>query len=31
MEKLGGSITTALSLGTTLGNLALIAIKVFGG
>ena len=31
MEKLGGSITSAVSLGTTLGNLALIAMKVFGG
>ncbi len=31
MEKLGGSIGAAVSLGTTLGNLALIAMKVFGG
>lgn len=31
MEKLGGSITTAVNLGTTLGNLALLAWKVFGG
>ncbi len=31
MEKLGGSITSAVNLGTLLGNLALIAIKVFGG
>ncbi len=31
MEKLGGSVTTAVNLGTILGNLALIAIKVFGG
>jgi hypothetical protein len=31
MEKLGGSITTAVSLGTTLGNLALMAWKIFGG
>jgi hypothetical protein len=31
MEKLGGSIGTAVNLGTTLGNLALIAWKIFGG
>lgn len=31
MDKLGGSITTAVNLGTTLGNLALLAWKVFGG
>lgn len=31
MEKLGGSITSAVKLGTTLGNLALLAWKVFGG
>lgn len=31
MEKLGGSITTAVNLGTTLGNLALMAWKLFGG
>lgn len=31
MEKLGGSIATAVKLGTTLGNLALIAMKLFGG
>jgi len=31
MEKLGGSITSAVNLGTLLGNLAVIAFKVFGG
>ena len=31
MEKLGGSITSAVNLGTTLGNLALLAWKIFGG
>jgi hypothetical protein len=31
MEKLGGSITSAVNLGTLLGNLALMAWKVFGG
>ena len=31
MEKLSGSIGSAISLGTTLGTLAVIAIKIFGG
>ena len=31
MEKLGGSIVSAVNLGTTLGNLALMAWKIFGG
>ena len=31
MEKLGGSIGAAVNLGTTLGNLAMLAIKLFGG
>lgn len=31
MEKLGGSVASAVQLGTTLGNLALLAFKVFGG
>lgn len=31
MQKLGGSIGAAVSLGTILGNLALMAWKVFGG
>ena len=31
MEKLGGSIDAAVKLGTTLGSLALLAMKVFGG
>lgn len=31
MEKLGGSIGAAVSLGTTIGNLALMAWKLFGG
>jgi hypothetical protein len=31
MDKLRGSIGSAVKLGTTLGNLALIAWKVFGG
>jgi hypothetical protein len=31
MEKIGGSIGAAINLGTTLGNLALLAWKVFGG
>jgi hypothetical protein len=31
MEKLGGSIGSAVTLGTTIGNLALLAMKVFGG
>ncbi len=30
MEKLGGSVTAAVGLGTTLGNLALMALKLFG-
>jgi hypothetical protein len=30
MEKLGGSVTAAAGLGTTLGNLALMALKLFG-
>jgi hypothetical protein len=31
MEKLGGSIGAAVNLGTLLGNLALMAFKLFGG
>jgi len=31
MEKLSGSIGAAVNLGTTLGSLAVLAIKVFGG
>jgi len=31
MDKLGGSVTSAVNLGTTLGNLALLVWKVFGG
>ena len=31
MEKLGSDITSAVNLGTTLGNLALLALKLFGG
>lgn len=31
MEKLGGSIASAVNLGTALGNLALMAWKIFGG
>lgn len=31
MDKLGGSIGSAVNLGVTLGNLALMAWKVFGG
>jgi hypothetical protein len=31
MDKLGGSIASAINLGTALGNLALIAVKIFGG
>ena len=31
MERISGSIGSAVNLGTTLGNLALIAWKVFGG
>lgn len=31
MEKLGGSIGSAISLGTILGNLAVTALKLFGG
>jgi hypothetical protein len=31
MDKLGGSVTSAINLGTTLANLAMIAIKIFGG
>ena len=31
MDKLGGSIASAVNLGTALGNLALLAMKVFGG
>ncbi len=30
MQKLSGSITAAVGLGTTLGNLALMALKLFG-
>jgi len=31
MEKLGGSIGAAINLGSTLGNLALLALRLFGG
>jgi phosphoglycerate-specific signal transduction histidine kinase len=31
MEKLGGSIGSAISLGTMLGSLAVMALKLFGG
>jgi hypothetical protein len=31
MEKLGGTITSAMNLGATLGNLAMVAMKIFGG
>jgi hypothetical protein len=31
MDKVGDSIASAVNLGTTLGNLALIAMKLFGG
>lgn len=31
MDKLGGSIASAVNLGTLIGNLALMAVKVFGG
>jgi len=31
MEKVGGSVASAVNLGTALGNLALIAMKLFGG
>jgi hypothetical protein len=31
MQKLGGSIASAVNLGTALGNLAMIAVKIFGG
>jgi hypothetical protein len=31
MNKIGGGVTGAINLGTTLGNLALLALKVFGG
>ena len=31
MDKIGGSVTSAINLGTTLGNLALLAMRVFGG
>ena len=31
MEKLGGSIGAAVNLGTTIGNLAMMAFKLFGG
>lgn len=31
MDKLGGSIASAINLGTALGNLAMIAMKIFGG
>jgi hypothetical protein len=31
MNKIGGGVTSAINLGTTLGNLALLALKVFGG
>jgi hypothetical protein len=31
MDKLSGSIASAVNVGATLGNLALMAIKVFGG
>jgi TIR domain len=31
MEKIGGSVASAINLGTALGNLALMAMKLFGG
>lgn len=31
MDKLGGSITSAVNLGTLLGNLGMMAYKIFGG
>lgn len=31
MDKVGGSVTSAMNLGTTLANLAMIAMKLFGG
>jgi len=31
MDKLGGSLGSAVNLGTMLGNLALMAVKIFGG
>lgn len=31
MDKIGGSVTSAINLGTTLANLAMITMKVFGG
>ena len=31
MDKLGGSVASAVNLGMTLGNLALMAWKLFGG
>lgn len=31
MDRISGSIGSALALGTTLGNLALIVLKIFGG
>ncbi|MBK8783449.1 MAG: toll/interleukin-1 receptor domain-containing protein [Anaerolineales bacterium] len=31
MDRISGSIGSAVTLGTTLGNLALMALKVFGG
>ena len=31
MDKIDGSITSAVNLGTTLANLAMIAMKLFGG
>lgn len=31
MEKIGGSVTAAVGLGTVLGTLAQLALKIFGG
>lgn len=31
MEKLGGTVASAINLGSTLGNLALMATRLFGG
>jgi hypothetical protein len=31
MDKIGGSVASAINLGSALGNLAMIAMKVFGG
>lgn len=31
MDKLGGSVASAINLGTALGNLAMMAAKLFGG